>query len=165
MGAAGTLHRIWRGLLALALLAWLLWVGALSGSQLFADLRAHPGTWRGAFEATPEQRRVRTMNLRDERIGEARGTLNAIIDALLTEVPAHETVYVIGVQTKEQAQVLVPVPHLCFPRRLEPLQPARARDIELIGASYVLCFDAGLEPVYRANKELLASGPAWTLWR
>jgi hypothetical protein len=160
LGASGLVRRG----LAVALFAWLAWRGGAGALELAERVSLNRAIWTDAFRLTQEQRLASTLGGWDEDHRLARGYLHALVRAIQEQVPAHETVQVVGMRERKQLLAFIPVPHLCFPRKLGtdliPLPP----DWEPDEPSYLLLFDARLRERLQAKKTLLAAGPDWTLW-
>jgi hypothetical protein len=146
--------------LACAVLGWLAWRGGAGTLELSRELYRNPDTWSEAFALTIEQRFANTLAPWDEDEGLPRGSMHALVRAFAEHVPPHATVLAIG-GSKKQLQALVPIPHLCFPRKVAAVRPDREPEAE----SYLLVYDVGQHArLQAAGKKVLASGPDWTLW-
>jgi hypothetical protein len=153
-----------RTTLAFLLLLWLVEETVAGTIKLARPLVLDSRLWRSALETPLEERRRRTLDERDHEAGRPRGYVSGIVDALLAHVPEHATVHAAGFQARKEAQALVPVPHLCFPRRLAWAPADLPLDGEPLAQSYLLTFDEELSARLRSRKTPLASGPGWILW-
>src|SRR5688572_18959441 len=158
-------HEILRTVLTLAFVVWLAPAAVAAALQLALALASNGGVWRRALEVPFDQRRRSTLDARDLEAGRARGYLNGIIDAILRHVPEHETVHAAGLASRQQAEALVPVPYLCFPRRLERAPNDPWNGWEALERSVLLTLDEELDARLAGRKLVLASGPGWKLWQ
>ena len=157
------MHGAWRRVLAAALVGWLAWSGGASLYALAHELGTRTEGWRLAGRLTAEQRIARALWGWDEGGGRKPGYSLALVKALNLHVPPHETVWIVGIAGKKQGQALVPLPHLCFPRRFELALPKDSAQLD--EKSCWLVLDAKAEARARETKTKLAAGPDWSLWR
>jgi hypothetical protein len=139
---------------------WLAWSAALGATRMLRDLAKSPVVWREAFELSLEERRTRTLDERDRLDGRPRGYVNQILAAVLEHVPPRATLYLSGLRDAKQAQDLVPIPHLAYPRRVRPAPSP----MPSVWDGYLLSFDPALDGRLAQQKTRLASGPDWSLW-
>jgi hypothetical protein len=165
MGARIDARRALRSALALALLLWLGVETTVGAVRIGAQVERNAGQWHSAFTAPLEERRRRTLDARDQEAGRPPGYLNGIVDAVLAHVPEAETLHATGFRTIKEAEALVPVPYLCFPRRLARAPADLGPDWEPLEQSYLLVLGERANDWLGERKRVLASGPGWTLWR
>lgn len=157
------MHAATRRTLAAALVLWLAWRGGASLYALGHELATRTEGWRLALELTAEQRITRALWGWDQDGGRKPGYSMALVKAITADVPAHATVWIVGVASKKQGQALTPLPHLCFPRRFELARPVEAA--APAEPDYWLVLDPKAEELARATRTKLAAGPDWSLWR
>ena len=143
-----------------------LWLGAETVAGLIklgADPLRRPGLVRAAFATPFVERRRRSLESYEQGVGRPRGFLTGIVEALLAHVPEHATVYATCSPSGADARALIPLPHLCFPRRIDSA-PAELPDDERLARSYLLDLDGARDAWLAQRKARLATGPGWTLW-
>lgn len=162
MSGAGRTGFLTRRILALGLLGWLAVRGGTSTRALLQELASERQTWTLAFTLTPEQRISRALWSWDKDLGHKTGSSLALHRALQTSVPPQATVRIAGLGSLKQGKRVLPLPHLCFPRRFELAGPLTAATES--AEDYWLYLER--EPgARRGGTTQLATGPDWSLWR